>query len=715
MSASALIRCLTRPVTAAVLAASASAFAVRPSARADLGWFDLSLAEDRPHVSFAEVIAWSDACLAVKAEEWPAVERVYAEYVKSWNGDGRDEDKLWDGLGSALGADRANCLGAFRATTEALLRARDTTTRHVVVRRELLALAATQGPLAADAQRVVRQLGSRIADSVAERAPSMFDDVPPAREVLDVRDAIVTLRGNLAAIVGDERAETILANIVQAFELSGTTALSVEFRAIVSHASRLGPEQRERLAAAYAKADARLRGRAAVEDPKKTRTEADDELYREVEAILGTEQSELLRGLAGGYVDVRAYPEFSGPRPNTPVPDIVNSGADALLSRFVDDERIPEVEAAAGRAFWRPLGSHAIKPVVRPEPGPIDPPFLAAVAGAVGDDELALVDAIFADHTRRYAVAEHSFNTIMSKEGRLAAIADMSIVEDEKTLAELQAAFGEDRVSDRTIALARLARLERTLPFFKLATRFDTMNRIPWPSGSPASLAFGLAMPDVAPLPESRRASLRSILEQSAEALVAGRLAAWRELVSANRAFDAVQEQFAGHNRVARERLVAMQAARLAGLAACASAARRGYVEAITLVERLLGEDKLFEAQYLALALIEQDLGRTDAGRRLQRELARTESSDERDRALEKLVPMVPSAAEILRTASEAAVAAGNMDDGDLSRIRAGTEVLTAHKEARRRLDRAMRAQVAIAWRTLRDAGDPAAATAFRP
>ena len=190
MSASALIRCLTRPVTAAVLAASASAFAVRPSARADLGWFDLSLAEDRPHVSFAEVIAWSDACLAVKAEEWPAVERVYAEYVKSWNGDGRDEDKLWDGLGSALGADRANCLGAFRATTEALLRARDTTTRHVVVRRELLALAATQGPLAADAQRVVRQLGSRIADSVAERAPSMFDDVPPAREVLDVRDAI---------------------------------------------------------------------------------------------------------------------------------------------------------------------------------------------------------------------------------------------------------------------------------------------------------------------------------------------------------------------------------------------------------------------------------------------------------------------------------------------------------------------------------------------
>jgi hypothetical protein len=55
------------------------------------------------------------------------------------------------------------------------------------------------------------------------------------------------------------------------------------------------------------------------------------------------------------------------------------------------------------------------------------------------------------------------------------------------------------------------------------------------------------------------------------------------------------------------------------------------------------------------------------------------------------------------------------MDDGDLSRIRAGTAVLTAHKEARRRLDRAMRAQVAIAWRTLRDAGNASAKDAFAP
>jgi hypothetical protein len=219
----------------------------------------------------------------------------------------------------------------------------------------------------------------------------------------------------------------------------------------------------------------------------------------------------------------------------------------------------------------------------------------------------------------------------------------------------------------------------------------------------------------VAPLPASRRAVLRGILEESADALVAGKLAAWRELVAANRAFDAVEEQFAGQNRVARERLVAIQAARLAGLAACASAARRGYIEAITLVDRLAGEDQAFHAQYIALALLEQDLGRTDAGRRLRAELARIGSAEDRDRALTALVPLVPGAVEILRTASEAALAAGNMDDGDLSRIRAGTAVLTAHKEARRRLDRAMRAQVAIAWRTLRDAGNASAKDAFAP
>jgi len=685
------------------------------TAVADLTWFDLPLSEDRPHVSFAEVVAWSDACLAVKPEEWTAVERVYAEYVKGWNGDGRDEDKLWDGLNNALGADRANCIGAFRASAEAVLRARDTSTRHVTVRRELLALAAMRGPSAADAQRVVRQLGARIADSVAERTPGMFDEVPPAREVLDVRDAIVPLRGNIAAIAGEERADAILANLVQAFELSGTTALSSEFRSIVRNATRLPPEQRERLAAAYNKADAKLRGRSAYEQPKETRTAVDEELYREAEAILGTEHAELLRSLAGGYVDVRTYPEFTGPKPNTPIPDVMNSGADALLGRFVDEEGFAGVEAVMGRPFWRPLSGHSMKPVIRPEPGSMTPAFLADVAGAKGDDELAIVEAIHGDHTRRYAVAEHSYNTIMSKEGRLAAITEMSLAEDEKTLAELQAAFGADRVGTKTLALARLARLERTLPFFKLATRFDTMSRIPWPSGSPASIALGQDMPDVAPLPASRRAALRGILEESADALVAGKLAAWRELVAANRAFDAVEEQFAGQNRVARERLVAIQAARLAGLAACASAARRGYIEAITLVDRLAGEDQAFHAQYIALALLEQDLGRTDAGRRLRAELARIGSAEDRDRALTALVPLVPGAVEILRTASEAALAAGNMDDGDLSRIRAGTAVLTAHKEARRRLDRAMRAQVAIAWRTLRDAGNASAKDAFAP
>ena len=315
------------------------------TAVADLTWFDLPLSEDRPHVSFAEVVAWSDACLAVKPEEWTAVERVYAEYVKGWNGDGRDEDKLWDGLNNALGADRANCIGAFRASAEAVLRARDTSTRHVTVRRELLALAAMRGPSAADAQRVVRQLGARIADSVAERTPGMFDEVPPAREVLDVRDAIVPLRGNIAAIAGEERADAILANLVQAFELSGTTALSSEFRSIVRNATRLPPEQRERLAAAYDKADAKLRGRSAYEQPKETRTAVDEELYREAEAILGTEHAELLRSLAGGYVDVRTYPEFTGPKPNTPIPDVMNSGADALLGRFVDEEGFAGVEA----------------------------------------------------------------------------------------------------------------------------------------------------------------------------------------------------------------------------------------------------------------------------------------------------------------------------------------------------------------------------------
>jgi len=38
-----------------------------------------------------------------------------------------------------------------------------------------------------------------------------------------------------------------------------------------------------------------------------------------------------------------------------------------------------------------------------------------------------------------------------------------------------------------------------------------------------------------------------------------------------------------------------------------------------------------------------------------------------------------------------------------------------AHQQLRRRLDRAMRAQVAIAWRTLRELGHPEAIDAFKP
>jgi hypothetical protein len=51
---------------AAVLAA---VLAPQAPARADLSWFDVAVSEDRPHVSLADVVAWSDACLDIKAEE----------------------------------------------------------------------------------------------------------------------------------------------------------------------------------------------------------------------------------------------------------------------------------------------------------------------------------------------------------------------------------------------------------------------------------------------------------------------------------------------------------------------------------------------------------------------------------------------------------------------------------------------------------------------
>jgi hypothetical protein len=692
-----------------------AAFASSAPARSDLGWFDLPVSEDRPHVSFAEVIAWSDACMQVKPEEWPQVESVYADYVRQWEGMGQDEDKLWNGLKVVLGTDRVACIEAFRASSDAVLRTRDSSSRHIEVRRQLIELASVRGAQAPDALRLTRDLASRLAGAVVERGPNDIDSVPPMSEVLGVRDAVVSLRPNIAAVLGEGRADEMLARIVQAYELSGTTALAFEFRTIIENATALPEEERKRLAEAYAAADLKIRSRLAYEKPRDARVEADEELYKQVESILGADRASLVRSLAGGYVDVREDLKASGPQPNVPLPDMMNSAADALLARFVAPADIVAVEGALGHAFWRPMSWHGVRPKETPRPLPMESSFLVAVAGAKGDDELAIIESLHADYARRFAISENELNNIMSKQERLAETTNLLIREDEHVLRELQAAFGADRIKPSTIALARFTRLERTLPFQRLADRFDTMDRIPWPIGSIGTAVFRDVRTSQPQLPESRIAAMRAILEESAEPLLEGRLAAWRDVCAASAAFDRVLEKFAGVSNVAQERLVAMQAARLDGLAASAAAARRSYVEAITLVERLLGESKQFEAQYIALALIDQDLGRTDAGRRLVGELARVTDAPSRDRALAALVPLTPSGVEVLRASSEAAMAAGNMDDGDLGRIEAGTAVLTVNKEARRRLDRTMRAQVAIAWRSLRESGVQAAAEAFHP
>lgn len=704
-----------RPNICTRLAAAILAIACPATLRADLSWFDLPVSQDRPHVTFAEIIAWSDACLDIKAEEWPAVERAYAEYIREWDGNGRDEDKLWTALASTLGAGRAGCIDAFRASADAVLRTRDSSTRHVEVRRQLLALASTRGAQAPEALRLARDLASHIAGAVVERSPIDLEEVPPATEVLAVRDAVVPVRGGLATLLGEGAADAMLAKIVQAYELSGTTALSPEFRTIVEHASLLTDDERKRLAEAYAAADAKVATRAAYLEPREARVQADEELYREVVAILGEQRADLIRSLAGGYIDVRADLEASGPRPNVPLPDMMNSAADALLARFVSPNDFAAVEALVGRAYWRPMSWHGVKPKDLPQPFIMDARFMAAVADAKGDDEMAIVEAIQADYTRRYAQGEQALNTVMSKEGRFAAIADMAIVEDESALMALQAAFGKERISDKRLALARFARLERMLPFARVAGQFDTMDRIPWPMGSVASAALGDALPGIAPLPESHRAALRTALENAADSLLAGRLEAWRGVHAAHKAFLRVLEQYAGQNTFARERLVAVQAARLDGLAACASAARRSYSDGIAFVENLSASGLAFEGQYFTLALIEQDLGNTDAGRRLIAEIGRIDSQATRDRALEALVPMSPGGAGVLRACSDASMAAGNMDDGDLKRIEAGTAVLEVMQGARRRLDRTMRAQVAISWRELRAAGNSSAATAFAP
>jgi len=78
---------LTSVFTAALQAALAalSLLVVAPQARGDLEWFEWNRGGSMDAITLAEVIAWSDACLDVPQDQWPAVEALHATYRRTVN------------------------------------------------------------------------------------------------------------------------------------------------------------------------------------------------------------------------------------------------------------------------------------------------------------------------------------------------------------------------------------------------------------------------------------------------------------------------------------------------------------------------------------------------------------------------------------------------------------------------------------------------------
>jgi prephenate dehydrogenase len=176
---------------AAVTAAFVLQPALQPVAKADLGWFDLPLKDDVPHVTFGEMIAWSDACLAITDAEWPAVERLYADYLAKWTGEDGDEDILFNGLHSVLGANRALAIDTFRECAAAVLRSRDESDRHCIIRRTLMELAASRAVEDAAVLRLAAG-GFRDMTRIAAGEPGIWLDICE-----DNRDAIVAVLDDL--------------------------------------------------------------------------------------------------------------------------------------------------------------------------------------------------------------------------------------------------------------------------------------------------------------------------------------------------------------------------------------------------------------------------------------------------------------------------------------------------------------------------------------
>ncbi len=711
-------------------------------AHADLAEFDAD-----PHgsylnpISFAELVAWSDACLNVSHDSWPAIEKLHTDYltasVSLTQHDRAVDRAFFDQLVAALGADRVTCIGAFAASRAAIEAIAPFEHPASQVGRGLLAIAAAKSPSALDAQQLALDLGTALAVALAPAGQGTLeiDGIALAQR------PFLAHRSRLDSVIGASRADEFQLSVLRGFDNCEAPLLNEHARAIIRKESKLSTDERAAVRAAYARADAALReilltgrgmpspGSAVVTEEEGTRrfegptwcgakSKIADALAKDLEQAIGPERTKLLFALVLGYASSTFSTDDEGVRQS-----------DLALEAFVDRAHFDSLVGEFGSRFWQPvrtLGEWEGSPVGVPHP--IERTLLTAIiTGPLTAEESSMVDLLHADHLARWNAA---FGELVHLERRrsISNQADDSLrlmdEEDSRVLDELRAALGPQRLSPESTSLFRLARAEASLSPRRGVSSNGSTNFLPRTARSAALVALGLRQanaPELGGVTTSHFELVRAALAPLANDWTAQIRAQWTTVRDARTQLPSspIIKMTPGMDRTEVQRQTnAWRRLLTKGDLALLIPTFQRHAALLESLEALETDEGSAAARDLFVALYWQYFNYLQASMRLSEHLASVKDVGMRTRVLDCLSPKdgVPSAT--VRGYLSAAAALERVYDSDeptsaeLQRKELSTNALAMQVRA---LDARLNSNTARAWKMLRDAGDSVAQTMFAP
>ncbi|MFM1821834.1 MAG: hypothetical protein RI967_100 [Planctomycetota bacterium] len=594
-------------VRAALLGAGIGAAATPASA--DLEWFDAVAAGSRG-VLLAEIVAASDAVLELDAESLLAVADLHARYAarcaEAWaNSVGvRGEGRLL--AEERVASLRGPFLEALREQLEAKLALKSAAKREVKFEAglevefeaglEARSLASATVALLAALDDVRAAFGARdrafaevrravLALAAEHRDASVLATLAEALAACRRADgqgpmpialALEPLGSRLAEAIGDGAAEEFRILLSRAVERPRDARLLARLALIVRNASTLAAGDRSRLLASVERAAAGRRARLLA--PAQAIADAHAPARDEVEAALGGAEDAPANGGARRMTPAErtwrrgeardegtmaaAFAEVLGAERANLLLQLVrgdfhdpdggesNDAADAALLALVGAEGFARLVAGDEGPFWRPveiMGSIEEQSDLLRILGPWTMELLSSMLASPPDEsESAVLEVLLEDHRarRREILANLAPG----------AFADALLDEGTRVLEDLRAALPDARLSERGVALVRLASVESGAALGALGGLLletgDWLQGDP-PAGSLALLALGAPQRFAPPLPSAARVALAEALAPDADAM----REAWLDDLRRFRAHAALSSARAAELRSSHQRL----------------------------------------------------------------------------------------------------------------------------------------------------------------